>query len=153
MSASAEVVIGCAAAGSKRPPTSESKHSAPTRTAATRAGLMMRSTIRPNAGSPVMHRRYRRSRRGGKGAIDARSRSFCEDELVELWRPAAVTRAVVNVNRQRRGLPLRARCCGHFPPPTTENHGIDVTDHLPLHDLVLVDRDVPNTGNVLHIHV
>src|ERR1700733_1863407 len=50
--------------------------------------------------------------------------------LVKLWRP--------------RG--------GRLPRPA-KGHGIDRADHLPLHDLVLVDGKVPSPRHVLDIDV
>ena len=47
------------------------------------------------------------------------------------------------------GLSRRTR----FFRPTAEHDGVDGADHLPLHDLALVDRDVPDPRDILHVHV
>src|SRR5579871_5021650 len=48
---------------------------------------------------------------------------------------------------------LLRRRSGHLPRAAAENDGIDVADHATLHDLVLLDCDMPDAGNVRHVHV
>src|SRR5690349_24898419 len=48
---------------------------------------------------------------------------------------------------------LRLRRSGCLLRPAREYHRVDRGDHPSLHDLILVDGNVPDAGDVLHIDV
>ena len=91
---------------------------------------------------------------GRKDTLNTRP-PFWAAELVELWRyfRAADDRPVgTSVALSGAILSPKERSSGYFPGTAAENHGVDVADHTPLHDLVLIDREMRDTGTIRHIH-
>src|ERR1700674_3082157 len=87
------------------------------------------------------------------------------DELAEFearFGPNARSGGLSSIARgsaaRARALPRRAefpltRCLRHRRRCRAPDRSFDGVDHLLLHDLVLVDREVPDTGHRLHVDI
>ena len=110
-----------------------------------------RSTNHPKAGSPLSA--------AGQGNQRATIAQSMRDPALLVGRIGGIVASLdIDENRSSKRLSepavtYCARCSGCLPRAAAENHGIDIADHPALHDLALFDRDVSDTGNVLHVYI